>query len=89
VQRCNAALLLVTYPRCPDGASENPWLGRRRTWLLYLNATLTGDEPADVRNYADCHPDFPNETILEQVLNEPQWESYRQLGEHIGQSLFV
>jgi hypothetical protein len=83
----HAALLLVRYP-APD-AGQDPWLGRRSTWLLYLRATLTGDEPADVRNYAALRPDFPDEPIRDQVLDEPQWESYRKLGEHIGGDLFV
>ena len=50
---------------------------------------MTGDEPADVRNYAAAHPDFPNETTLDQVFDEPQWESYRALGDHAGSHLFV
>jgi hypothetical protein len=89
LSRKHAALLLVRYPAGPRPLDGDPWLGRRHTWLLYLKATLTGDEPADVRNYAALHPDFPNETTLKQVFDEPQWESYRKLGEHIGDNLFV
>jgi hypothetical protein len=87
--RKHAALLRVRYPRGPRHAAGDPWLGRGHTWLLYVKATLTGDEPADVRNYAALHPDFPNETTLNQLFDEPQWESYRKLGEHIGENLFV
>ena len=87
--RAHAALLLVRYPRPPAGADGDPWLGRTHTWLLYVKATLTGDEPADVLNYAAAHPDFPNESTLDQMFDEPQWESYRALGEHAGADLFI
>ncbi len=85
----HAALLLVRYPRPPADFDGDPWLARTHTWVLYLKATVTGDEPADVRNYAATHPDFPNETTLDQVFDEPQWESYRALGEHIGANVFA
>jgi hypothetical protein len=84
----HAALLSVRYPAPPRPTSD-PWLNRRHTWVLYLKATLTGDEPADLLTYAALHPDFPDETTLNQFFDEPQWESYRKLGEHIGELLFV
>jgi hypothetical protein len=84
----HAALLLVRYPEGPRNAEPDPWLARRHTWLLYIKATLTGDESPDVRTYAAQHPDFPNQTTLDQVFDEAQWESYRRLGEHIGGQLF-
>jgi hypothetical protein len=87
--RAHAALLLVRYPDPPAGAGPDPWVGRRHSWVLYLKATVTGDEPPDVRHYAAAHPDFPNETTLDQVFDEPQWESYRALGDHVGSHLFV
>jgi hypothetical protein len=87
--KAHAALLLVRYPEPPPGAGHDAWSNRRHTWLLYVKATVTGDEPADVRNYAAANPDFPNETTLDQVFDEPQWESYRALGDHAGSQLFV
>jgi hypothetical protein len=56
------------------------WIGR----ILYVKATLTGDEPSDVRHYAARHPDFPHETTADQFFDEAQFEAYRALGEHIG-----
>jgi hypothetical protein len=85
----HAALFCVRYPDAPPGTGADPWLNRRHTWLLYLKASVTGDEPADVLNYAALHPDFPNQTTLDQFFDEPQWESYRKLGEHVGKNLFV
>jgi len=50
--------------------------------LLYLKATLSGDEPVDVANYAAAHPDFPHESTANQWFGESQFESYRVLGVH-------
>ena len=50
--------------------------------LLYMKATLSGDEPPDVLNYARSHPAFPHESTSNQFFNEDQFESYRMLGLH-------
>jgi hypothetical protein len=50
--------------------------------IIYLKATLSGDEPVDVMNYAAAHPDFPHETTANQWFGESQFESYRMLGVH-------
>lgn len=52
-------------------------------YLLYIKPTLCGQEPADVRQYHVAHPCFPHETTTDQWFGESQFESYRQLGEHI------
>ncbi len=51
--------------------------------LLYVKPTLTGDEPADITQYARRNERFPHETTLDQFYDEAQWESYRRLGEHV------
>lgn len=51
--------------------------------LLYLKASLTGDEPSDVQDYAARHPAFPHEPTSDQFFDEAQFESYRRLGEHV------
>ena len=56
--------------------------------LVYIKASLTGDEPSDVRNYAMSHPDFPHQTTVDQFFNEAQFESYRALGHHIASTVF-
>lgn len=58
-------------------ASKKPGL------LIYLKASLTGDEPADVLEYKNEHPAFPHDTTANQFFTESQFESYRKLGEHI------
>jgi hypothetical protein len=55
--------------------------------LLYLKATLSGDEPVDVANYAAAHSDFPHETTANQWFGESQFESYRVLGIHTVDSI--
>jgi hypothetical protein len=55
--------------------------------ILYLKATLSGDEPVDVANYASAHPDFPHESTANQWFGESQFESYRMLGVHTVETL--
>ncbi|HEX2252278.1 MAG TPA: hypothetical protein VHQ65_03315 [Thermoanaerobaculia bacterium] len=55
--------------------------------LVYLKASLTGDEPPDVLNYAAEHPEFPHESTADQWFGEAQFESYRKLGEHVVMSV--
>jgi choline dehydrogenase-like flavoprotein len=77
--RCHAALAFIYY----DG---NPTRG---SVLLYLKPSLTGDEPADITSFRATNSDFPHDPTLEQYYNEPQWESYRKLGEHMGDQLIL
>jgi hypothetical protein len=72
----HAALARVRYR---DGDADG-----RSSWLVYVKATLTGDEPQDVCHYHRANPDFPHEATLDQFFDEAQWESYRRLGQHIG-----
>lgn len=51
--------------------------------LLYLKASLTGDEPEDLLNYEAQHREFPHQTTGDQWFDESQFESYRRLGEHV------
>jgi hypothetical protein len=60
----------------------------RISYLLLIKPTLTGEEPQDLLNYHSSHPAFPHESTAEQFFNEAQWESYRRLGQHIGERLF-
>jgi hypothetical protein len=60
-------------------------------YLLYLKPTLLTDDgavPADVRNYAAAHKEFPHQSTGDQFFDESQFESYRALGEYAaGQAL--
>jgi len=79
--RKHAALAWVEY-------EENRGQGKQRSLILFIKPTLTGDEPRDVSQYQQMHPDFPQESTFDQDFDEAQWESYRKLGEHIGEKLF-
>jgi hypothetical protein len=50
--------------------------------LLYLKATLSGDESVDVRNFAAGDPLFPHDSTSNQFFDEARFESYRALGFH-------
>jgi len=57
--------------------------------LIYIKSTLTGGESSDVKEYADRHDKFPNESTGDQFFDENQFESYRELGRHIGLRVFA
>ena len=73
----HAALLWVRYA---DDLNQ-------KSVMLYLKASVTGDESADVEHYHTSHPEFPHEATEDQFFDEPQWESYRMLGEHMAVNL--
>jgi hypothetical protein len=74
--RKHAAVASIRYP----GTDE-------RSALLYVKATVTGDEPVDVLEYRRQHRRFPQQSVLDQSLDEAQWESYRELGHHCADPL--
>jgi hypothetical protein len=65
----------IHYPEDPPG--------RPSGYLLYIKASLTGDEPTDVREYARYNRAFPHQSTGDQFFEEAQFESYHQLGLHI------
>lgn len=58
--------------------------------LLYIKPSLTGgtEETVDVMNYQLRHKEFPHESTADQWFSESQFESYRRLGQGIGELLF-
>ena len=54
--------------------------------LIYLESSLTGDEPTPVLQYKSTHAAFPHESTGDQFFAEDQFESYRQLGFHVAES---
>ena len=75
--RKRAATATIRYP---DGSTG---------CLVYVKPTVCGDEPLDLREYARHNPPFPQQSTADQFFDEAQWESYRKLGEHIGDQLLV
>ncbi|PYJ75520.1 MAG: hypothetical protein DME69_14890 [Verrucomicrobia bacterium] len=80
--------------------SYDPANPQDRATLIYIKASLPerealpggtpptttpqGGIPADVWRYADQCKDFPHQTTADQWFDEIQFESYRALGEYIG-----
>ena len=60
----------------------------RTSTLIYMKASLTGDEATDVGQYKKKCPMFPHESTNDQFFSEDQFESYRRLGEHVGLQTF-
>jgi hypothetical protein len=58
------------------------------TWLVLLKPNLGPDLPLDVRSYAADHSDFPQQPTSQQFFDDPQWESYRRLGQCAAERLF-
>jgi hypothetical protein len=56
--------------------------------LIYLKASMTGDEDVSIAQYRSSHPSFPHESTSNQFYSEYQFESYRKLGLHIVRSSF-
>jgi hypothetical protein len=64
----------------PGGEAEDGF-------LLYIKPSLNGTEPADVFHYARLHPLFPHEPTSNQLYTESQFESYRELGSHVMETI--
>ena len=71
----------IHYSRVDPGAEDGI--------LIYLKPSLTGEEPVDVLEYASKHECFPHEPTSDQFFDESQFESYRQLGEHMAEEAFT
>ena len=50
--------------------------------LIYVKASLSGDENVYIRDYARRNPEYPHETTGDQFFSEEQFEVYRALGFH-------
>jgi hypothetical protein len=74
----HAALARVRY--LDDPAKES--------LLILIKPTLV-DEPANIIEYHNSHPAFPQEGTANQFFDEAPWESYRPLGQHIAEKIFA
>jgi hypothetical protein len=64
--------------------------GKEPGTLLYLKSSLikpeVHEEPTDVLEYSLRQEKFPHQTTGDQFFDESQFESYRRLGMHIGET---
>jgi hypothetical protein len=80
------ALARIPYS-CVDYRETPGDLGDIDGCLLYVKPSLNGTEAADVFHYAKLHPGFPHESTGDQLYSESQFESYRELGYHVMESV--
>ena len=74
----HCALGTIYYPRKAGETDDTNSTGV----LLYIKSSFTGDENDYVVDYKRRNPDFPQETTLDQLFTEEQFEVYRDLGFH-------
>jgi hypothetical protein len=74
-------------PHC--AAAEIQYGGKETGILLYVKASVTGDEDDYILDYKRRHSAFPHETTGDQFFGEEQLEAYRALGFHIMQGLMT
>ncbi len=77
-----------------DGLSRMSWaLGKIRYsedevgYLLYIKASLTGNENEYIKTYRRAHPSFPHQSTADQFFDEAQFECYRALGYKVARDL--
>jgi hypothetical protein len=71
----------ILYPN--DGPEGTPHEG----YLIFIKPNFTGDEAVDLVRYQVENPAFPHDPTSDQFYDPQKFESYRQLGFHIGRSL--
>jgi hypothetical protein len=69
-----------TGPHCAVGCID--YGDKALGYLIYVKASLSGDENDYVRDYARRYAAFPHETTSDQFFSEEQFEAYRALGFH-------
>lgn len=67
---------------CHFAIGEIDYGGGKKGILLYVKASVTGDEPDYVLDYERRYPSFPHESTGDQFFSEEQMEAYRALGFH-------
>ena len=65
-----------------------PRLNAETGYLIYLKASITGDEDQVVSEYRRRQSDLPHQSTADQFFDENQFEAYRALGSHLVDSLF-
>lgn len=56
-------------------------------WLVLVKSSMTADAPQELVQRRKTFPKFPNDPTVDQFFDAIQFDSYRLLGEHIGERL--
>jgi hypothetical protein len=59
----------------------------RRSYLVYIKSSLTGDEPTELVQYHRFNPTFPHDPTADQFYSADRFAAYSQLGYHIAEVL--
>ncbi len=51
--------------------------------LIYIKATMIKEASLETKAYKGIHPEFPDQTTLDQFFDQEQFEAYRDLGQKI------
>lgn len=84
VSRSHVAFGTIKYPK--DHAPYMPDCGDGL--LIYIKSSMTGDENLAIQQFRGENPLFPHESTGDQFFSESQFESYRELGQHIALQVF-
>lgn len=77
-------VIRIRYPQDPQHSRDELHPDSPETGLLiYVKASLTGDEPLELQRYAGADGEFPHNPTSDQFYDPDRFESYRQLGEHL------
>jgi len=80
----HVALGLIDYPPPSGDIGKEQPSAREKGVLIYIKSSVSGDESDYVAAYKSANQDFPQQSTMEQLFSEEQFEAYRALGEHIG-----
>ena len=78
------AFCRIRYPMDEPNGAEKSY-----GYLLYLKLSLTGNEGEFIKRYKLDEPAFPHTSTANQFFSEAQFEAYRNLGEHVGDKMFL
>jgi patatin-like phospholipase len=79
----HVALGLIDYPPPLGEVGKEKPSAREQGVLIYIKSSISGDESDYVTAYKSKNQDFPQQSTMEQLFSEEQFEVYRALGEHI------
>jgi hypothetical protein len=84
------SVLRVEYPQDdplrPQGESASAY-DVREGYIIYAKPSFTNDEAIELLGYRNENRQFPFDSTIDQFYDQRRFESYRHLGEHIGERL--